>query len=368
MNIKEKSDFSQFQNQPSFKDQTCSPFSKPQNHMAELAKWRLKILRTLWKNLKANPIGLTCFGDHFPPDKSGRTDPTSPPRNLPTRGQIHLSTTWDTKGIQQGRNLIQGFWIDMKRSQANRRLKMTRTNAATCSMPCLTGRARTGRCHARPRVWSATPVTMPVPCPWMAIKSTPMHDHLPCYPLRTPPNSPELARSSGDLPVTRQSRPRATTVTKPTSPPSLDLSPRIASQEAVKLARAWAEDQPHRNSAIALAGVREPAGARGPGNPLHHFSIPCTHGFYITQWSSSCTLIEPHRRGLAGAGAADDLRRLRLWPEQLQPPQTPTRTPTWPSWPPRRHRPPHRSSTVTGKPRRRDLCPSYCFSQPGIAC
>jgi hypothetical protein len=91
-NIKEKSDFSQFQNHPSFKDQTCSPFSKPQNHMAQLTKWRLKTPRTLWKNLKVNPIGLTCFGAHFPPDKSGRTDPTSPPRNLPTRGQTHSST------------------------------------------------------------------------------------------------------------------------------------------------------------------------------------------------------------------------------------------------------------------------------------
>jgi hypothetical protein len=88
----------------------------------------------------------------------------------------------------------------------------------------------------------------------------------------------------------------------------------------VKLARAGAEDQPHRNSVIALAGVREPVGARGPGNPLHHFSISCAHGLYITPWSSSCTLTEPYRRGLAGAGAADDLRRLRSWPGQLRPP------------------------------------------------
>jgi hypothetical protein len=122
-----------------------------------------------------------------------------------------------------------------------------------------------------------------------------------------------------------------------------------------------------QNSVIALAGVREPAGARGSGNPLHHFSIPCAHGLYITPWSSSCTLIEPHRRGLAGAGAADDLRRLRSWPGQLRQPLTPTRTPTWPPWPPRRHWPPRRSSTAVGKPRRRDLCYGYCFSQPGIA-
>jgi hypothetical protein len=63
-----------------------------------------------------------------------------------------------------------------------------------------------------------------------------------------------------------------------------------------------------------LTGVQEPAGARGPGKPLHRFPIRCAHGLYITPWSSSCTLIEPYRRGLAGAGAADDPRRLCSWP------------------------------------------------------
>jgi hypothetical protein len=125
--------------------------------------------------------------------------------------------------------------------------------------------------------------------------------------------------------------------------------------------------QPHRNSVIMLAGVRNPAGARGPGNPLHHFSIRCAHGLYITPWSSSCTLIEPYRRGLAGAGAADDLRRLRSWPGQLRPPLTPTRTPTWPPWPPRRHWPPRRSSTAAGKPRCHNLRRGYCLSQSGSA-
>jgi hypothetical protein len=105
----------------------------------------------------------------------------------------------------------------------------------------------------------------------------------------------------------------------------------------------------------------------GPRHPLHHFSIHCAHGLYITPWSSSCTLIEPYRRGLAGAGAADDLHRLRSWPGQLRPPLTPTRTPTWPPWPPRRHWPPRRSSTAAGKPRRCDLCHGYYFIQPGIA-
>jgi hypothetical protein len=42
--IKEKSGFSQVQNRPSFKDQTSSPCSQPQNLMAQLTKWRIKTL------------------------------------------------------------------------------------------------------------------------------------------------------------------------------------------------------------------------------------------------------------------------------------------------------------------------------------
>jgi hypothetical protein len=64
-NIKEKSEFSPFQNQPSFKDQTCSHFSKPQNHMAQLTKWRLKTPRTPWKNLNPTLSRLTRLDTVF---------------------------------------------------------------------------------------------------------------------------------------------------------------------------------------------------------------------------------------------------------------------------------------------------------------
>jgi hypothetical protein len=77
------------------------------------------------------------------------------------------------------------------------------------------GNAPRARSHAHPRAPSAAPVPAPVPCPRVAIKPALMHGHLPCYPLRTAPNFPELARSSGDLPATRQSRPRTPTVIKP---------------------------------------------------------------------------------------------------------------------------------------------------------
>ena len=48
-----------------------------------------------------------------------------------------------------------------------------------------------------------------------AIKPTPVPGHHSRCLLCTAPNSPELARSSGDLPTPRQSSPRATTVANP---------------------------------------------------------------------------------------------------------------------------------------------------------
>jgi hypothetical protein len=55
----------------------------------------------------------------------------------------------------------------------------------------------------------APPRALSRPCasacvePTNGYKAHPMYGHLPCYPLRTAPNFPELARSSGDLPATR---------------------------------------------------------------------------------------------------------------------------------------------------------------------
>jgi hypothetical protein len=77
-----------------------------------------------------------------------------------------------------------------------------------------------------------------------------------------------------------------------------------------------------------VAGLHPTAGERRPGKPLLHFSIPCAHSLYVIPWSSSCRSIELDRRGSAGTPAADEITRLRSWPEQLRPPPTPTRTPT----------------------------------------
>jgi hypothetical protein len=81
-----------------------------------------------------------------------------------------------------------------------------------------------------------------------------------------------------------------------------------------------------RRSQSTVAGFRPTAGERRPGNPLLHSSIPCAHSLYVTQWSSSCHLIEPDRRGLAGTPAADETTLLRTWTGRFRPPPPSSRT------------------------------------------
>jgi hypothetical protein len=75
-----------------------------------------------------------------------------------------------------------------------------------------------------------------------------------------------------------------------------------------------------------VAGVHNPAGVRGPGNPLNYFPIPCAHNLYVTPWSSLCHWIEPDRRDLAGTPAADEDTRLRTWTERFRPSPPSSRT------------------------------------------
>jgi hypothetical protein len=70
-----------------------------------------------------------------------------------------------------------------------------------------------------------------------------------------------------------------------------------------------------RRSQSTVAGVHNPAGVRGSGKSLSHFSIHCTDSLYVTPGSSPCPWIEPDRRGLAGTLAADENTRLRTWTE-----------------------------------------------------
>jgi hypothetical protein len=92
--IKEKSDFSHFQNQPSFKDQACSHFSKPQNHRAQITKWRLKTPRTPWKNLNPTLSRLTRLDTVFVSVWTTQTEPTSHHNISQPRPYLCLELTW----------------------------------------------------------------------------------------------------------------------------------------------------------------------------------------------------------------------------------------------------------------------------------
>jgi hypothetical protein len=107
----------------------------------------------------------------------------------------------------------------------NRPLNTDRTKPPRVRHGQALGNAPRARPHARPRGPLAAPVPTPVSCPRVAIKPALMHSHLPCHPIRTAPSFLEPARSSGNLPATRQSRPRAPTMAKPLLPTSAQSEP-----------------------------------------------------------------------------------------------------------------------------------------------
>jgi hypothetical protein len=74
-----------------------------------------------------------------------------------------------------------------------------------------------------------------------------------------------------------------------------------------------------RRGQSTVAGALYPAGVRGPGKSLSHFSIHCTDSLYVTPGSSPCPWIELDRRGLAGTLAADENTRLRAWTGRFRP-------------------------------------------------
>jgi hypothetical protein len=116
-----------------------------------------------------------------------------------------------------------------------------------------------------------------------------------------------------------------------------------------------------RRGQSTVAGVHNPAGVRGPGNPLNLFPIPCAHGLYVTPWSSPCPWMELDRHGLAGTLAADEDTRLRTWTERFRPSPPSSRTSLWPPEPPRANPAPRRTPLAAGKPRRPFLSRGYCL-------
>jgi hypothetical protein len=103
--------------------------------------------------------------------------------------------------MEQGRDRTQWFCQDTHAKVPKCVVEPWQKRAPTCST----------RADTRGLAQS-TPVREPPRARATAIKHVPV---LGCFPrclLCTMPNSPELTLSSGDLPATRQSRPRATTM------------------------------------------------------------------------------------------------------------------------------------------------------------
>jgi hypothetical protein len=125
---------------------------------------------------------------------------------------------------------------------------------------------------------------------------------------------------------------------------------RLASPVAREAFKSSDPAEPHQRPRIAFAGLRSPAAARRPSNPVSHSQIPRTHVFLDLWWSSLTHSIGLWQREQAGSLAADELPRLRTRTNLLRPPPPMIRTSTWSPETPGPHPTPHRSNLAAGKP------------------
>jgi hypothetical protein len=132
---------------------------------------------------------------------------------------------------------------------------MIRLSEATCSIACLTGRARTGRGSARPARGRPASCVWTLPLPISAPEALAVCTRTP----RALPK-PEIigvhrGKWAPPLAITAQARPLWLVFSVN---PSHALAPGQLPREAVKLLQAWAKALPHRRSGITLAGLRHP--------------------------------------------------------------------------------------------------------------
>jgi hypothetical protein len=143
------------------------------------------------------------------------------------------------------------------------------------------------------------------------------------------------------------------------SPPRLTLG--IASTCLGEAPRARNRALPRRRHQIDVAGLYPTTGVRRPSSTASLPSIPCTGRFLSTPWSFMCPWIELYRREQAGAHAADEPARLRMWPDRFRPSPSTSRTSTWPQGLPGANATLRRTSLATGKPRRPVYFRGYCL-------
>jgi hypothetical protein len=115
-------------------------------------------------------------------------------------------------------------------------------------------------------------------------------------------------------------------VDRPAQPFPTPSDPRRRVSTPSEAPRAKNRSLLRRRGQSTVAGVHNPAGVRGPGNPLNHFPIPCAHSLCVTPWSSLCHWIEPDRCVLAGTPSADEDTRLRTWTERFRTSPSSSRT------------------------------------------
>jgi hypothetical protein len=167
-----------------------------------LTKWCLKTPRTPWKNLKPTLSRLTRLDTGL--SRSGQLRQSQLQTTISLNpDHIFACNSHGKDRIWCREETVHRIFAEIcTLRRPNRSLNTGRSKPPRVRHGQALGSAPRARLHAHPRATSVAPVTTPVLCPRVAIKSTLMHDHLPCRPLRTAPNFPELARSSGDLPAT----------------------------------------------------------------------------------------------------------------------------------------------------------------------
>jgi hypothetical protein len=173
--------------------------------------WRQNTSRIPWKKLNPTLSRLTRLGIALVPVWRARTEATSHPYT----SHLDRILAWDSH--KKGRiwcreeTVHSGFAKIFMLRCSNRPLNHGRSKHTRVRRGLTLRGALRARLCANPRASAAARDHARA----TAIKPAPVPGHLPrCIPCPAP-NSPDLAHSSGDLSVTRQSRPRVTAVAKP---------------------------------------------------------------------------------------------------------------------------------------------------------
>jgi hypothetical protein len=200
-----------------------------------------------------------------------------------------------------------------------------------------------------------TPSPTPSPTPIKLTKALTVHPRsLSALPKRKFTGG----RSAHGVPAAARALTTVDRTLQPSSTPSNPSSSLLGIQ--------WSSSSPRTKHYMAGgAGLRPTAGACRPSYTVSHSLIPCAYITIDLQWSSSCGLIKPYRRELAGAHVADETDRLCTRPALLRPSPSAICPSTWPPGAPGPHPTHHRTSPIAGKLCHRFLSQRLLFRRGG---